>query len=89
MLVSGPANMTVDYFSGQITWTPQGLGQIGTIPVTIAATNYAGSTNWTFTITVPNPRPATPTNLISRQRNRIFGDVGLGSRRSGGWFRDL
>jgi chitodextrinase len=31
--------------------------------VTIAATNYAGSINWTFTINVPNPRPATPTNL--------------------------
>ena len=63
VLVSGPANMTVDYFSGTITWIPQGLSQIGTIPVTIAATNYAGSTNWSFTITVPNPRPATPTNL--------------------------
>ena len=62
-LVSGPTNMTVDYFSGQISWTPQGLGQIGAIPVTIAATNYAGSTNWSFAITVPNPRPVTPTNL--------------------------
>ena len=31
--------------------------------MTIAATNYAGSTNWSFTITVPNPRPTTPTNL--------------------------
>ncbi|MFZ0829395.1 MAG: kelch repeat-containing protein [Verrucomicrobiia bacterium] len=62
-LASGPTNMTVDYFSGQITWTPQGLSQIGAIPVTIAATNYAGVTNWTFNITVPNPRPATPTNL--------------------------
>ena len=63
VLVSGPTNMTVDYFSGQITWTPQDLSQIGAIPVTIAATNYAGATNWTFNITVPNPRPATPTNL--------------------------
>ena len=63
VLVSGPTNLTVDYFSGQIAWTPQGLAQIGTIPVTIAATNYAGSTNWTFNITVPNPRPVTPTNL--------------------------
>lgn len=62
-LVNGPAGMTVDYFSGQIIWTPQGLSQVGTIPVTIAATNYAGSTNVSFTINVPNPRPATPTNL--------------------------
>jgi len=63
MLVNGPTNMTVDPYSGAIAWIPQGLGQIGAIPVTIAATNYAGSTNWSFTITVPNPRPATPTNL--------------------------
>ena len=63
VLVSGPTNLTVDYFSGAITWTPQGLNQIGAIPVTIAATNYAGATNWTFNITVPNPRPTTPTNL--------------------------
>jgi hypothetical protein len=63
MLVNGPTNMTVDYFSGQITWTPQGLSQIGAIPVTIAATNYAGATYWSFTITVPNPPPATPASL--------------------------
>ncbi|HLX94340.1 MAG TPA: kelch repeat-containing protein [Verrucomicrobiae bacterium] len=63
VLVSGPPNLTVDYFSGQISWTPQGLGQIGAIPVTVAATNYAGSTNWSFTITVPNPPPVTPANL--------------------------
>jgi hypothetical protein len=63
VLVSGPTNMTVNYFNGQITWAPQGPGQIGAIPVIIAATNYAGSTNWSFTITVPNPRPSPPTNL--------------------------
>jgi len=63
VLVSGPINLTVDYFSGQITWTPQGLGQIGSIPVTIATTNYAGATNWTFNLTVPNPPPVIPTNL--------------------------
>ena len=63
LLINGPTNMTVDYFSGQITWTPQGLGQIGPVPVTIAATNYAGSTNWSFTITVPNPPPTPVANL--------------------------
>ena len=63
VLVSGPTNMTVNYFNGQITWAPQGPGQIGAIPVTIAAANYAGSTNWSFNITVPNPPPATPTNV--------------------------
>ena len=41
--------------------------------MTIAATNYAGATNWTFTITVPNPRPATPTNLylLSATENSV------------------
>ena len=62
-LVSGPEGMTVDPYSGAITWTPQGLGQIGIFPVTVQAANYAGFTNWTFTITVPNPPPAVLTNL--------------------------
>jgi hypothetical protein len=62
-LVSGPDGMAVDYFSGAITWKPQGLNQIGPIPVTIQATNYAGVTNWSFTITVPNPPPQGPTNI--------------------------
>jgi hypothetical protein len=63
LLASGPANMTVDYFSGQITWTPSGAAQIGSIPVTIAATNYAGATNYSFTIQAAPPLPSTPTNL--------------------------
>jgi len=62
-LVNGPAGMQVDYYSGAVTWTPQGLAQIGTIPVTIQAANYSGSTNWTFNITVPNPPPMPVTNL--------------------------
>jgi len=63
LLVSGPPGMQVDYYSGAITWTPQGLDQVGAVPVTIAATNYAGATNWTFTINVPNPPPAAPANV--------------------------
>ena len=63
LLVSGPAGMQIDYYSGAITWTPQGLDQVGAIQVTIAATNDAGATNWTFTINVPNPPPATPANI--------------------------
>jgi hypothetical protein len=62
-LVSGPAGMEMDYYSGAITWTPQGLDQIGTIPVTVQAANYAGVTNWSFAITVPNPPPTVLTNL--------------------------
>lgn len=62
-LVSGPAGMQVDYYSGAITWTPQGLAQIGTNQVTVQAANYAGATNWSFSITVPNPPPTLASNL--------------------------
>ena len=62
-LVSGPGGMQVDYYTGAITWTPQGLSQIGTDSVTIQAANYAGVTNWNFTINVPNPPPTPVTNL--------------------------
>lgn len=64
VLVSGPTNMTVDYFSGQISWTPSGADQIGAIPITIAATNYAGFTNYTFNIIASPPPPTAPTNLV-------------------------
>jgi len=63
LLSSGPTNMVVDYFSGIITWTPQGVEQIGNVPVTIRATNYAGLVDWNFTIAVRNPPPTTPTNV--------------------------
>jgi hypothetical protein len=62
LLVSGPAGMQVDVYSGAITWTPQADG-IGSNPVTIRATNYAGYADWSFTITVPNPPPTVPANL--------------------------
>jgi len=55
--------MQVDTYSGVITWTPQGLSQVGAVSATIRATNYAGYADWSFTINVPNPPPATPTNL--------------------------
>ena len=63
-LVSGPAGMQVDYYSGTITWTPQGLAQIGTNAVTIQAANFSGFTNWTFNIIVPNPPPTVVSNLM-------------------------
>ena len=63
LLVSGPAGLQVNNYSGAITWTPQGLDQIGTVPVIIRATNYAGYADWNFAITVPNPPPAPVANL--------------------------
>jgi hypothetical protein len=61
-LVSGPTGMQVDYYRGAITWTPQ-ADQIGTNQVSIQAVNYAGISNWNFSITVPNPAPAPVSNL--------------------------
>jgi hypothetical protein len=55
--------MQVDNYSGAIAWTPQGFNQVGAIPVTIRATNYAGYVDWTYTIAVPRPPPAAPTNI--------------------------
>jgi hypothetical protein len=62
LVVSGPAGMQVDQYSGAITWTPQ-ANQVGSISVTIRATNFAGFADRTFSITVPNPPPAIPANL--------------------------
>jgi len=62
LVLSGPAGLQVDKYSGAIAWTPQG-GEIGSNSVTIRATNYAGFADWTFAIAVPNPPPAVPANL--------------------------
>jgi len=62
LLLRGPAGMHVDTYSGAIMWTPQ-ADQVGSNPVTIRATNYAGFADWNFTFTVPNPPPTVPTNL--------------------------
>ncbi len=63
LVLDGPAGMQVDLYSGAITWTPHGSEQIGTIPVTIRATNYAGNADWAFNINAKPPPPTAPTNL--------------------------
>jgi hypothetical protein len=55
--------MTVDTYSGVITWTPQGADQIGNIAVTIRATNYAGFVDWSYTIHAAPPPMTTLSNL--------------------------
>lgn len=62
-LFSGPVGMEVDYYTGGISWTPQGLDQIGNIAVTVQVTNFSGSTNYSFNIVVANPPPTPPANL--------------------------
>jgi hypothetical protein len=64
-LPTAPAGMTIDPALGQITWTPT-ADQVGAQAVTIRATNYLGSADQTFTITVvDNTPPTAPGNLHS------------------------
>jgi hypothetical protein len=64
-LPTAPAGMMIDPALGQITWTPT-ADQVGTQQVTIRATNYLGSADQTFTITVKdNTPPTAPGNLHS------------------------
>lgn len=63
LVITGPTNLTVDTYSGVIKWTPQGSNEIGEIPVTIRATNYAGYADWSFIIHAAPPPPVIPTNL--------------------------
>jgi hypothetical protein len=62
-LVSGPAGMKLNSATGLITWTPTAT-QTGAVPVTIQATNRAGSVNQSFTISVEGPPPTAPTGLV-------------------------
>ena len=68
---SGPTGLTIDPNSGVITWTPT-AAQNGTQNVTIAATNFAGTTTQAFTISVaadttpPTAPTATATAISTR-----------------------
>jgi len=62
VVLSGTNGLQVSNYNGVITWTPQ-ASDIGTNAVTIQAANYAGVTNWSFSIIVPNPPPALVSNL--------------------------
>ena len=62
-VVSGPAGMTIDPSTGLISWTP-GTSQVGDVPFTIQATNYAGSTQ--ISLSVRSYFADAPTNLAAR-----------------------
>jgi hypothetical protein len=55
-----PAGMTIDPVSGIIDWTPTAAGDV---PVTVEATNSAGTDDQSFTIVVAEP-PSCPDDLI-------------------------
>lgn len=56
-LISGPAGMTVDGATGAVLWTPT-LDQVGAQPVTLRASNAAGSVDQSFTIDTQPLAPA-------------------------------
>jgi hypothetical protein len=57
-----PTGMSINSPRGLIQWTPSGT-QIGTFPVTVVASNYAGRTSQSFTINVTQSPPTSPTGL--------------------------
>ena len=50
-LVQAPPGMTIDPATGQITWTPT-AAMVGTVIVTVRASNALGSADYTFILTV-------------------------------------
>jgi hypothetical protein len=61
-LSTAPTGMSIDPGTGLVQWTPTGT-QIGSFPVTVVASNYAGQTSQSFTINVTQSPPTTPTGL--------------------------
>lgn len=68
-LSMAPAGMTIDYYSGVISWLPS-AAQAGTQNATVVATNALGASTQSFTINVAGaPKdttpPTTPTGLTA------------------------
>jgi hypothetical protein len=61
-LTTAPSGMTINSATGLISWTPS-ASQLGSFSVTVQAGNYAGQTSQSYTGTVVNPSPTTPTGL--------------------------
>lgn len=56
-LVNGPAGMTIDALTGQVNWTPTTTDLATAAVVTVAISNYAGTTNNTATISTAFASP--------------------------------
>ncbi len=71
-LVSGPSGITIDPVSGALAWaSPSSL--VGSVPVTIKASNVLGSATQSFTLNVVDQRPRRPargTRAHGRRRER-------------------
>jgi MYXO-CTERM domain-containing protein len=55
--VNAPDGMQIDPSTGHITWTPS-AAQVGELPVTLRATNAAGTDSQDFTVVVESDAPA-------------------------------
>jgi N-acetylneuraminic acid mutarotase len=61
-LTAAPAGMTINAFTGQISWMPT-AAQAGTFPVTVQASNAAGTLNQSFNVVVAQSPPTAPSGL--------------------------
>jgi hypothetical protein len=61
-LTSAPTGMSINPATGLIQWTPS-VSQFGSFSITVEASNYAGQNSQTFTITVRQSPPTTPTSV--------------------------
>jgi hypothetical protein len=68
-LVSGPASLIVNDTTGVVSWTPTASGDF---TVTIRATNTAGSTTQTFTITVGSAPQITSAPVTTASLNGTY-----------------
>jgi len=62
-LLTAPVGMTIDPYSGQLSWTP-GPDQMGSNTVTVSASNFAGTTNKTYYLNAVGPTPDIPANVV-------------------------
>jgi hypothetical protein len=62
-LTAAPAGMKIDSSTGLITWSPAQSQIGGPYTVTVQASNYAGQTAQTFSVTVKQSPPTVPTGI--------------------------
>jgi hypothetical protein len=85
-LTANPAGMTIDPITGLLSWTPTEAQLGGPYTVTIQASNFAGPTPQTYSVTVRQLPPSVPTGLtvtstdissISLSWNPSFSPLGI------------
>jgi hypothetical protein len=61
-LTTAPSGMMINSSTGLISWMPNS-SQLGSFSVTVQASNFAGNTSQSYTVTVGNPKPTIPTGF--------------------------